>query len=239
MGVNWSRYATQYDLMAELNPAYDALVEHCASRVQSWGLKPGDVIADFGGATGRISTRLAALHPDVRVLHVDRDPVMLECAVEKAKKQQLRNWEAVNADLEGAELASKLPLLAGAVSVHVIYALADPPAFIRRVHSWLASSARFYACNLGRTMSTLDWGWYLTRHSIAKRGLVETVRLLLSTRVIRQENARVTVEQRAGRYWTHTMAQYRQVFLDAGYVIDEEDATLYRGYDDLVIARKP
>src|SRR6266446_3556848 len=83
--VNWSAYATQYDLMAERNPAYQELLDHCVSTVRQWPLRAGDAIADFGAGTGNFSIALARALPEASVLHLELDAQMLAVAEAKAK----------------------------------------------------------------------------------------------------------------------------------------------------------
>lgn len=56
--------------------------------------------------------------------------------------------------------------------------------------------------------------------------------------MISRANRRIADAQRAGVYWQHTAEQLRGTLANIGFEL-ETVRTVYRGYSDLAIARKP
>lgn len=234
--VDWSAYAEEYDVMARHNPAYQELVAHCIRSVTAWPLKPGDTVADFGAGTGNFSLALAQALPDIQVLHLDSDEQMLRIAATKADMADVKNWRAVAIDLERESW--ELPELAGAVSVHCIYAMRNPRQFICRLRTQLRQGGHLYACDFAREMNVRDWARYLLAESLRANGVWHTAGLFVRCGQVRRQNRRVAECQREGTYWTHNLSEFRAVFEAAGIEVLCASNILYRGYDDLIVGRK-
>ncbi len=69
--VDWHSYPAVYDLMTELNPAYQELVDSYRRFLATQWLHPDDLILDLGAGTGNFSLVAADEWPLCRVLHVD------------------------------------------------------------------------------------------------------------------------------------------------------------------------
>lgn len=235
--VDWSAYALQYDVMSQINPAYQELVAHCVQSVLGWNLRPGNVLADFGAGTGNFSIALARALPNVQVLHLDDDEQMLSIARSKAGKFGLNNWEAIALNCE--QETWNLPALDGAVSVHCIYALKNPKGFIEKLCSQIKPGGYLYACDFGREMNVFDWGRYLMIESIKSRGFRATMRFVAQCGQVRRQNKRVAACQKSGMFWTHNLEEFKACFERSGIKISAASSDMYRGYDDLIIGRKP
>lgn len=74
--VDWRSYAAVYDVMAEANPAYQALVDDYRAFVGRLRLRSGDVLVDVGAGTGNFALTAADAWPQCHVLHVDADDAM-------------------------------------------------------------------------------------------------------------------------------------------------------------------
>jgi len=77
------------------------------------------------------------------------------------------------------------------------------------------------------------------QESVRAHGLPATMRLYLRGQEIRRQNQAGARGQRRGTYWTHNLAEFRDPFEAAGIEVLSATDTLYRGYDDLIIGRKP
>jgi len=234
--VDWSSYANEYDLMAQHNPPYQELLQHCVATICGWSLQAGDVVADIGGGTGNFSIALARAFPAVTFLHADFDEAMLRVAHAKADRYGLTNWRSVLIDVEQATW--ELPALAGIVTVHSLYAFKNPQCVIGKMCAQLRPAGHIYACDLGRAMNVYDWGQYLVMESFRANGFWQTVKLLLKSGEVRRQNQRVARCQKAGVYWTHGLKDFAKCFEEQGMTIIKATDILYRGYDDLVVARK-
>jgi ubiquinone/menaquinone biosynthesis C-methylase UbiE len=234
--VSWKSYSAQYDLMAEHNPAYQALLARAEGYFASLPLSPGSVIAEIGAGTGNYSTLAASLCPECQILHIEPDAGMNEVAVRKAWQRGLWNIEFLGTTADSAPLQpSSVDVV---VAVHSLYAMPDPLGTIAKIHTWLRPDGQVFACDLGRVLDVSDWFSYLRRSLVSRLGYWKTMGILLSGREVAQQNRRIAQMQRSGAYWTHEPDEYVQVWQKAGFSVLTAEAQ-YRNYSDLVIAKKP
>ena len=73
---------------------------------------------------------------------------------------------------------------------------------------------------------------------MAEQGVMGALRMLHAGREVARQNQNILRLQRTGAYWLHTPAEYEQAWTAAGFEILESERQ-YRGYSDLVVARKP
>jgi ubiquinone/menaquinone biosynthesis C-methylase UbiE len=234
--VDWERYASEYDLLAENNPAYQALVEEVVGAVTRLQLRPGAIIADVGAGSGNFSTPLAEKNPNSLVVHVDAADAMNARARAKAARRNLSNHLVESCDAWAAPF--RPGTLGVAVAVHALYALPRSREYLARVFEWLQPGGFLVACDPGRVMNVLDWSLFLLGHSLRTRGLRRTLSLLRSTRVAAAENRKIGQAQRQGRYWTHDLGEFCSAIESAGFEVLDAHTT-YRGASDFVVARKP
>ena len=234
--VDWERYASAYDLLAESNPAYQTLIEEVVGVVTRLGPRADAVIADLGAGSGNFSVPLAERNPHSLVVHVDAADAMNARARAKAARRALPNHRIEPCDAWAAPF--RPGSLTVAVIVHALYALARPREYLARVFEWLEPGGFLVACDPGRVMNVLGWSLFLVRHSLAAHGLGHTISLLRGTRVAAVENRKIGREQRRGQYWTHDLREFRSAIERAGFEVLEAHVT-YRGASDLVVARKP
>ncbi|MCU0858779.1 MAG: class I SAM-dependent methyltransferase [Pontiellaceae bacterium] len=234
--VDWSAYAQEYDRMAQHNPAYQELVRHCVSIVRDWPLEPEDVVAEIGAGTGNFSIAVAQSLSGVKILHADFNVDMLKIAQEKAQQAALKNWRAVQLNVQ--EENWNLPLLGGIVAVHCLYSFQNPQRVIQKMCRQLKPGGFIYACDIGRVMSIWDWTLYLFRESVHEHGLRATLSTFMRSQEIRRQNQAVARNQKRGIYWTHNLAEFRASFEAAGIQVQHASDRWYRGYDDLIVGRK-
>lgn len=234
--VDWSCYARGYDLVTRLNPAYQDILQRVRAAASRWSLSNGDTIVEIGAGTGNVSTLLAGLFPRCSVIHADTDLTMNALAAEKGKRLGLANLQIVEAD--ASALSFDEGSVAAVVCIHSLYTFDDPLDLIARATRWLKPGGAFLACDLGREMNVADWRKYMVRQLVAQLGLWKAVRIILKTREVAMQNRRITAEQRLGRYWLHSLDDFRQAF-EAHALVVEEAAVCFRGYSDFVACTKP
>ncbi len=234
--VNWTAYAYQYDLMAQHNPFYQELLQHCFKAVSEWQLQPNDIIADFAAGTGNFSIALAKIFPHLTVLHVELNEQMIQVAENKAHIAGLKNWKVVRLDL--TQDLWPIPKIAGATIIHALYSLSQPKDIITRICTLLKPGGHVYAANCGRPMKVADWGKALIWHSLRANGVLKTLSLLARTGSVRRENRHIAECQRSGQFWLHDLAEFRAAFEAQGMAIELSLDNLYRGYDDIIVAKR-
>ncbi len=233
--VDWSSYAAVYDRMAEMNPAYqDLLDSYRHFIVQQW-LHPGDLLLDLGAGTGNFSLVAADEWPHCRVLHIDANEEMNAQARTKGQALGLTNIDVRCQDI--AELDLPADSVASISMVHTLYALPDPQDVIRRMMHWLQPGGTVFACDPGRPLDMAEWGRYLFRNACAEHGFWRAAGLFWRCRKALTQNRRISESQRSDRFWLHDAAAFTRAFVDAGFEV-ESCRSVYRGVSDLIVARK-
>jgi ubiquinone/menaquinone biosynthesis C-methylase UbiE len=115
--------------------------ENTTRAVESLGLEPGMVVADFGAGSGYYTERIARkVGPGGRVLAVDIQPEMLEMLGRRIERQQLRNVELVRSTVDDPRLPQGQVDLV--VMVDVYHELAEPQLMLRRLAASLSPRGR-------------------------------------------------------------------------------------------------
>ncbi len=233
--AHWANYAQSYDAMAQGNPAYQYIIGRFVASVSTWKVNSESTIIDVGAGTGNFSVCAASLLAPAKIIHCEPDKTMIDRARSKSSTASIANLSFLQSSAES--LAFGEQALDGAIIVHVLYTLKDPNAFIRRLHRWLKPGSRVFACDLGRILDVPDWRRYLYRNLFSVAGFIKGVRLLWKSRVVAVANRVIAANQLSGLYWTHDLESFASAFRQAGFEIERME-TAYRGYSDLVVARK-
>ena len=234
--IDWTCYAQVYDLMAANNPAYGSIVTTLREEMATWHLEPDGPVVDLASGTGNFSVPLARAFPDNPVRCVDSDAEMNRAVRRKAARMGLSNLETQQADVGSARFAPES--VSAVVCVHALYTFRDPIDVIRKTYSWLRPGGYVFACDLGRELDLRDWSGYLLREMVRRHGWLHSISAFCRGGAVVQQNRRIARAQRRRKYWTHTHAEFRSAFEAAGFDI-VRSAICYRGYSDLVVARKP
>ncbi|QTN31207.1 class I SAM-dependent methyltransferase [Akkermansiaceae bacterium] len=230
--VNWTQYAQVYDLMTEVNPAYQELLGEFETFLGKSGLQAGQVLADLGAGTGNFSTLAARSISGLEVIHIDGDPMMNALAKTKDGGGKMRIQEGDLAELNIGKAAYD-----AVVSVHALYTLSQPKEFLAKIAKGLKPGGKAFLCDLGRVLDIADWRRFLMRKLIEERGLLQAGAIAWRGRKVASENRRIASCQIDGRYWTHSHEEFREAVEQAGMnILESREA--YRGYSDLVIAER-
>jgi ubiquinone/menaquinone biosynthesis C-methylase UbiE len=234
--VDWSEYAQVYDLMSQLNPAYQQLIKDFDRDLDRWNIGKGSLIIDYGGGTGNFSLLAARKHRTAQVLLVDSSAGMVRRAAEKSKAEALDNFQVRRADLISLQLPAES--VDFAICVHALYSLSDPVAALMNIHRCLRSGGYFYICDIGRVIDTGEWARFLFKHLRGRYGIWSTLHKFWIGRAVARENRRIARAQREGHYWTHSPEVFASALATAGFKL-ERFSSCYRGYSDLAVCVKP
>lgn len=233
--VNWSAYARQYDLMTENNPAYQELVRQYQDFLASCTASNIRRVLDVGAGTGNFSLLAAQCLSSAKVTHLEPDAGMNACARDKARANQLNNLLVDERAIEEAQFpAEHFDLV---VSVHALYTMQKPQEQLRRFAAWLRPGGQAFLCDFGRTMDVADWRGYLFQHLRRKFGALGALKLFWRGREVARQNWNVAALQKCGQYWLHTTEEFQTAVEAAGFQIIRQEL-VYRGYSDLVIAKR-
>ena len=234
--TDWTRYATQYDLILEHNPAYQDILRRFEREVAGWDLPSGGLFADLGAGTGNFSLAAAKALPHTHVLHVDRDPGMNAVAERKRAELDLDNLEIRPSSIEELDLAPGQ--LAAVSCVHALYTLDEPWSALEDIGRWLAPGGRAFLCDLGRVLDIRDWFTYFFGGMRRRIGVTGAARVVWQGREVLRQNRAIRAAQLDGRYWTHDTESFLHAVEAAGMRVLHV-STCFRGYSDLVVAERP
>ena len=227
--ADWSAYAEAYDLLSEYNPAYQSLLHDFEMFLTS--IEPPTVIYDIGGGTGNYTAIAAATCPDSIIHFVEPDSGMLRIARKKLSNYSNIIYNVVT--LESVNAANTADLL---ISVHSLYAMADPRRRIAEMRKLLRPGGLIYLIDLGRLMNVGDWRYYLFSHLKRKHGIADALSILWQGREIAKQNTAIRNAQKSGAYWLHDHDDFAAMVAAEGFEILRQE-TVYRGYSDLLVCR--
>lgn len=233
--IDWNYYAKTYDLMTEVTPAYQDLLKRFDEEASQWSLAAGAQILEIGAGTGNFALAAARRFPSATVIHSEPERGMQKRAIEKASTAGISNVHFVSAAADNVPLDE--PTFDAAILVHVLYTLPSPHCFLKKLYRGLRPGAVVFACDFGRVVDVADWKRYLWKELIKRDGYVSAMKTMWKARGVFRSNEEVAKVQKAGSYWTHTGLEFVDAFRDAGFAVDGVETT-YRGYSDLLIARK-
>ena len=230
--VDWSAYASRYDMLLHHNPAYIDLLERFDRWIDRHTPEGRFEAVDVGAGTGSFAERLLERRDDAVATLIEPDKAMREHAAMKLARFGSR---AVVVD---GDFSTPPPQSYDIViSTHAIYTAEEPRAALRALAAMARPEGLGFLIDFGGRMRVWSWRLYLTNHLLRRHGLVKTVRLARDGREIARQNARVAEQQRAGRYWLHDRPKFVEEVRAAGWDAIES-ATVYRGCSTLVSAKR-
>lgn len=234
--MNWDAYAEHYDLMCELNPAYQENIRLLLDRITRWKLPRCPNICDIGAGTGNYIAALHSQLPDANFYHIDFDTRMNELARAKYAERGITQVQIIEDHILNIDMAiGSIDLI---LCINSIYAMNPHEAVLSRARSWLSPNGRLFTIDFGRKQRTLDWAVYLFRESMKSKQVGRYAKGLLEAREVMRQNRQSTKGQSTGRYWLHSTEEFGKSLENAGFIV-EELSPCYRDYADMAVCRVP
>ena len=232
--IDWDAYASNYDLLAGINPSYRENIEVLRSLLGQFALPEQAAICDIGAGTGNYICSLARDLPRARFIHLDADPVMNEIAASKYSSQGIEHVD-LHCCLarEAAYAGESFDLI---ICVNALYAMSPQRETLRKIRYWLKPSGTFFVIDYGRQVDVFDWTMYLLRSVIRERGMWAALKLFQKNLENLRQNRRGSQGQAEGVYWLHSTEEFGRILEDAGFEV-EMLRPCYRGYSDLAVCR--
>jgi SAM-dependent methyltransferase len=227
--VDWSAYATAYDLMSENNPAYQALLRDFETFLGS--IEAPRLIYDIGGGTGNYTEIAARMFPDSEIRFVEPDTGMLELT--KAKTVAHGNISYDARPFDEIELPGTADLV---ICVHALYAMPHQAERLRDLRRLLRPGGLLYLVDLGRPMNVPDWSRYMFTEIRKKHGFVGALRIFWKGRQVAKQNRAILDAQEKGIYWIHSEAELAAAAAEARFDVLRHQP-VYRGYSDLLVCQ--
>lgn len=234
--LSWTRYAAQYDLMCQLNPAYAENIESLLQAVQNWNLPKNATICDIGAGTGNFISALCTRHRDFQFIHVDSDEAMNSKAREKYSRIQNANVQILEQPV--GRIALPENSVDVVLAINSLYTMDEPLVIVRRAMQWLKPSGKFFVIDWGRENQLIDWGIYVFRHAVRNHGLVKAIRYMKESREVAIQNRNLKRNFQIGAAWKHSTDEFRASLESCGLVV-EQCRSCYRGYCDMAICSTP
>lgn len=227
--VDWSTYATAYDLLSEHNPEYQALLHDFEAFLAT--IETPQLIYDIGGGTGNYTEIAARACPGSEIRFVEPDAGMIGLA--KAKLAAHGNINCDTLAIEDIDAPGTADLV---ICVHALYAMPAQEQRLGDLRRLLRPGGMLYLVDLGRYMNVADWRSYLFTSLKKEYGLTGALRIFWQGREIAKQNKAILKAQKDGIYWTHTEAEIASAATAAGFEILRQQS-VYRGYSDLLVCR--
>lgn len=233
--LSYDEYALHYDRLCDLLPVYQDNIGSLLDILPKLNLPDDARICDLGAGTGNYILALSDVLPDANYVHVDMNSNMNNLAKQKYELAGVRNVQMVEEFIERAEFPDEHFDLV--ICVNALNTASPQLPVLRKMSKWLKPNASLFLIDFGRKQRVLDWGWYIFSSAIKAGNLNSYLKALMKNREFIKQNRLAAKDQSNGVMWTHTLEEFSDLVGKAGFSI-EESATCYRGYCDLVLARK-
>jgi len=246
--ARWRDYAAEYDLLARLNPYYQALLARVAGWVSAAGLPAGGMVVDLGGGTGNFSLCAALRRPDCTVVVVDGDAESLRRSAAKAEAAGAANLTVRQGDMAALDWLDpegppRLFLL-----IHALYVAGAPedpekPArLLRRLRQAVRPGDAALISDIGRPIPALRWGVEIAWQAWRTGGWRAVVSGWRRTPHARVANRAIVRLQRRGRCLMHDLPTLIRLLRDCGFPeawVVESSSTWFGAIDSSVLLRCP
>jgi ubiquinone/menaquinone biosynthesis C-methylase UbiE len=234
--MDWSAYATKYDLMAESNPAYQDLYKLFDQHLCCLDLGGQDSILELGSGTGNFTLKLASLFPNNAITATDANARMLELASQKLNHAGFPHVNFTTGDFSDVLSARKdLGLI---IAVHASYCSDTPQQLLNQIYRSLRPGGHLFVIDLGRLLDVPEWRKYILQHLIQTKGLLSALTTLFKGRIVVKSNQHIRRRQLDGKYWLHTSREFEQALGESGLRI-VKSGLCYRDYSDWALATRP
>jgi len=232
--IDWDAYASQYDLLADLNPSYRENIETVREIIADLALPSNPAICDLGAGTGNFICALSRDLPGAQFVHLDADSEMNRIAGAKYAKIAAGNVTIQTDSVFEAEFPSQSFDLI--LCVNALYSMNPQREVLCRINRWLKPGGFFVVIDFGRRAKIFDWGRYILGNMLREKGILESVKIIRSGWESLRQNRRGSKGQLEGLYWLHSTEEFGRALSEAGFLVDEL-TTCYRGYCDLAVCR--
>ena len=227
--TDWTAYARAYDMLADHNPAYRALIRGLDDFLGT--IEPPRRILDIGAGTGNFTEVAARRFPHSEITVVEPDPGMMAVA-----RTRLAGHGAVTFDenlLEDVRVEEPADLV---ICVHALYVMPGTEDRLREIRGFLRPGGHLYLVDIGRVLDLGDWRRFLFGALAREVGLAKAIVTFWRGREIARQNKAISRAQQEGRYWTHSGEDLARKVEAAGFEVIRQDS-VYRGYSDLLVCR--
>jgi len=201
-------YSKVYDMMLEINPAYQELQKLFKLQLQKLQINNNAPIKvlDIGGGTGNFSV-------------LDRAKTKLPSKSMDYDTTPFEKWDtSIKYDL--------------VICVHALYLMPNPKLLIPKIVDHMAPGANALICDIGKPINVFSWSIYLFRKLIVKYGLNQTINYFRQGNQISEANKKISKLQRKKNPWKHNLSQFKLYF--SQYLTVHEGFSCYRGYSNFV-----
>jgi|GEM_PF-5017509 len=221
-------YSQSYDMMLELNPAYQELQMLFKSQLQKLSIDRSKAIKvlDIGGGTGNFSVLVKEIFPNAQITLLEPNRGMIDRAKTKLPS---RSMDYDTTAFEKWDSSIKYDLV---ICIHALYLMPNPKLLIPKIAGHLAPGGNAIICDIGKPINVLNWSIYLFRKLIVKYSLEETLAYFRKGKQITKANKKISALQRKKNPWKHNLSQFKLYF--SQYLIVDEGFSCYRGYSNFI-----
>lgn len=265
ISVNWDKYAEQYDsiTMSGTNPSYINLFKKVIQHFEEQKIKENSLIIDLGGGTGNFTIgsltdywnkkgipSIAERNPKSKFVIVDMSEGMLELAIKKAKKLNLKNVDVIKHDVEDikgiCDIYSKP--IDHAIMMHCLYATRSkedkdkPQRILNNIYKNLEKEGSFFISDINRKINTGNWIPYCLANAVWRfKSFSKAIDYFNENDQAKLANRHIDINQNRGDYLLCSLEDLIKMHEKAGFKrenILEASDKFYRKRDNLIRIRK-
>jgi 2-polyprenyl-3-methyl-5-hydroxy-6-metoxy-1,4-benzoquinol methylase len=242
--VDWDRYAGEYDNLSAVNRAYQDLVAFVTGTALGADLPVAAKVMEIGAGTGNFCLSLAEHRSDLAVHAVDLNPTMLAHLTAKARQRRI----AVS--IQQFDLTGPWPWQADwdmILAVHAVLHLNDPHRALQQAWTALRPGGFLLIADIAKAHDVDDWQRAIAADiAAAQPAEAGAAAGAAAVSTFFADNAYLLEVNRAfaAHYATRPISRYSlpdfcQTLSDIGFAIEAASDGHFRGYDNVILARRP
>ena len=226
-------YSKAYDLMLQINPAYQKLLDQFRAEISELQIEKSKKIRilDVGAGTGNFSAIVQEIYPNAEIHFIEPNISMIRKAESKLNPRKLF---VHNMDFQQfTEDENTFDII---ICIHALYLMKNPKMQIPKFQSLLKNSGILIICDIGKRIGILDWSIYIYGRLLLTQGYRTMKKYINLTKAIKTANTSIQRNQKNGVYWKHNLDQF-STFLKPFFTIKKAFNT-YRNHSRFIVATR-
>lgn len=231
--INFRNYSKEYDNLLKYSTPYIELLDYLKILITKHVSTIADLeVLDIGAGTGNISKLIEdSISPNriKRMVLLEPSEEMLSHAKSKLES---KNIKYIPIGFEDYPASHKYDLI---VCIHALYLMDNPEALVDRFRDYMHKDSILLICDIGSEIKLGKWTRHLLYSNTKKYGLIKTLRILLANKEIKRANRDISIQQRNGKIWKHSLSEFAEKFSAKYHILEKTNTFL--GCSNLLVCK--